>query len=180
MAALLPRKCYKREYIGPDKQLFLHFYWPRTPTAAQQQQKKQCFRIIHNLVDIIPDPLLINDKSNRGHTQRLSQIRARTNKIANRRVLESLPQVVVDQTCKTALVSTSYISNKVFFYRSIIFNNGTFIFLSQSVLPAACVWNAETALYVTVSPLYVAIYYYMWQNCHSMWWSQHYMWHFYS
>ena len=68
-------------------------------------------------------------------------------KIAYRRVLESLPQVVVDQTFKTALVSTSYISNKVFFYRSIIFNNGTFIVLSQSVLPAACVWNAETALF---------------------------------
>ena len=115
-------------------------------------------------------------------------------KIAYRRVLETLPQVVVDQTFKTALVSTSYISNTFFFYRSIIFNNGTFFFfLSQSVLPAACVWNAETALfdvttwcavesalYVTVSPLYVAVYYYMWQNCHSMFWSQHYMWHFYS
>ena len=36
------------------------------------------FKIIYNLVDIEPDPPLINARSNRGHNQPLSQIRART------------------------------------------------------------------------------------------------------
>ena len=61
-------------------------------------------------------------------------IRARTDKIAYRRVLESLPQVVVDQTFKTALVSTSYISNTVFFFIVLSLLTVELFDLSQSCL----------------------------------------------
>ena len=62
------------------------------------------FRIIHNLVDIEPDPPLINARSNRGHTQRLSPIQAHTAIVQNSFFTATvvfwnkLPQVVVDQT----------------------------------------------------------------------------------
>ena len=73
------------------------------------------YRIIHNLVDIEPEPPFINARSNRGHNQRLSQIRARTAIFQNSYFpatvvfWNKLPQVIVDQTSmdafKTALVS---------------------------------------------------------------------------
>ena len=91
-------------------------------------------------------------------------------KIAYRRVLETLPQVVVDQTFKTALVSTSYISNKVFFYRSIIFNIGTFIFdLSQSCL---------LRVYGTPKLPYLTLRLDVQSNQPCTWRFRHYMWRF--
>ena len=72
------------------------------------------FRILHNLVDIEPDPPLINVRSNRGHNQRLSQIRTRTvifqNSFFPATVVfwNKLPQVVVGQTILNAFRTALY------------------------------------------------------------------------
>ena len=103
------------------------------------------FRILHNRVDIEPEHPLINDRSNRGHNQRLSQIRTRTAIFQNSFPAtvvfwNKLPQVVVDQTSLIECFQNSSgqpkhcIKPDVF----IFFNSGIFYI---SVSPACCVCN---------------------------------------
>jgi hypothetical protein len=85
--------------------------WDTLQHRRNNTRTTMFFKIMHNLVDIIPDPPLINAKTVRGHNQRLRQIRARTSIFQNSFfpativLWNKLPQDVVDQTSLDAFQS---------------------------------------------------------------------------
>ena len=115
----LPTRC-SSGYVGntfrqeprPSKSTWGGMLWR---DWIPERQLLMIYWIIHNLVDIEPEPPLMNARSNKGHNHCLSQIRARTaifqNSFFPATVVfwNKLPQVIVDQTSldafKTALVS---------------------------------------------------------------------------
>ena len=85
--------------------------WDTLQHRRNNTRTTMFFKIMHNLVDIIPDPPLINAKTVRGHNQRFRQIRARTSIFQNSFfpativLWNKLPQDVVDQTSLDAFQS---------------------------------------------------------------------------
>ena len=144
MVQLRAARVMKHDYARTSNvtNMLTDLKWDTLKQRRINTRTTMLFRIIHNLVDIEPDPPLINARSNRGHNQRLSQIRACIaifqNSFFPATVVfwNKLPQVIVDQTSLDAFKATNTLHIKTrCFYPFILFNSGNFIFdLSQSCL----------------------------------------------